>query len=85
MVTVATEARAAATALSPYVPRLVVDWAQRDPAARALIVEGSLLSADISGFTALAERLAAIGRAGAEELTDLLNRCFDGMIASAAS
>ncbi len=79
------EREAAATTLSPYVPRLVVDWVQRDPAARALVVDGTLLSADISGFTALSERLAAIGRAGAEELTDLLNHCFDDMIASAAS
>src|SRR5947208_10334398 len=74
-----------AASLAPYVPRLVADWVARDPNAHALTVEGSLLSADISGFTALSERLAGIGRAGAEELTDLLNRCFDEMIASAAS
>jgi len=40
-----------------------------------------LVSADISGFTALSERLAAYGREGAEELTVLLNDCFGGMIA----
>ena len=39
------------------------------------------MSADISGFTALSERLAAYGREGAEELTVLLNDCFGGMIA----
>ncbi|HYL52602.1 MAG TPA: adenylate/guanylate cyclase domain-containing protein, partial [Acidimicrobiia bacterium] len=66
-------------------PRVVAEWAERDPTARTLVVDGSLLSADISGFTALSERLASIGREGAEELTDLLNRCFDQMIASAAS
>lgn len=38
------------------------------------------MSADISGFTALSERLASFGREGAEELTVLLNRCFGGMI-----
>ena len=38
------------------------------------------MSADISGFTALSERLAGLGHEGAEELTDLLNRCFGQMI-----
>src|SRR5258708_26570877 len=74
---------ALATSLAPYVPRLVTDWARNHAAERFRVVDGSLLSADISGFTALSERLAGIGRAGAEELTDLLNHCFDGMIATA--
>lgn len=38
------------------------------------------MSADLSGFTKLSEKLAAHGREGAEELTDLLNECFTGMI-----
>lgn len=71
--------------LAPYVPRFVVDWARHHDGESWRVVEGSLLSADISGFTALSERLAAMGRAGAEELTDLLNRCFDHMIATAAA
>jgi hypothetical protein len=33
------------------------------------------LFADISGFTALTERLVQTGPAGIEELTDLLNDC----------
>jgi class 3 adenylate cyclase/tetratricopeptide (TPR) repeat protein len=70
-------------ALAPYVPRLLADW-DAHASSRVRVVSGSLLSADISGFTALSERLAGIGRAGAEELTDLLNRCFDGMIATAS-
>jgi class 3 adenylate cyclase len=70
------------SSLSPYVPRLLAEW-DAHTSSRVRVVDGSLLSADISGFTALSERLAGIGRAGAEELTDLLNRCFDGMIATA--
>ena len=63
--------------LLPYIPRLLLDW----PAgARSLEVEGTLVSADLSGFTRLSERLAALGREGAEELTTLLNGCFTGMI-----
>jgi predicted ATPase/class 3 adenylate cyclase len=40
----------------------------------------AVLLADVSGFTALAERLASLGSAGAEELTLLLNRYFGRMI-----
>ncbi len=61
-----------------YVPDIVRHW---DAGGRPYqSVAGSLVSADISGFTALSERLAAYGREGAEELTLLLNQCFGGMI-----
>lgn len=64
--------------LVPYVPRTVLTWDAAGPHHK--VVDGSLVSADISGFTALSERLAKFGREGAEELTVLLNRCFGGMI-----
>jgi class 3 adenylate cyclase len=38
------------------------------------------LFADISGFTALTERLAGTGPAGIEELTELLNGCFGRLV-----
>src|SRR5437667_11722914 len=41
----------------------------------------ALLFADISGFTALTERLAQHGPAGAEKLSDLLNAYFGQTIA----
>ncbi len=48
-------------ALRPYVPDLLRSW-PRDCAWQAL--EGTMVSADISGFTSLAERLGArVGRA----------------------
>jgi class 3 adenylate cyclase len=47
-------------------------WFERVPAV-ALI-------ADLSGFTNLAERLAATGTAGAEELSRLINIWFGGMV-----
>src|SRR3954447_1204576 len=80
-----TTAPALTAALAPYVPAFVVDWAATGTHDLVRVVDGSLLSADISGFTALSERLAGMGRAGAEELTDLLNRCFDDMIATASA
>ena len=42
-----------------------------------------MLSADISGFTALSEKLAGKGKAGAEEITSLINTCFTALIESA--
>ena len=52
------------------------------PAQQAFAIQGQgvLLFADISGFTALAERFARNPQVGAEQLTDLLNYYFDGLI-----
>jgi len=41
----------------PYLPRLLRDWAARTPAETWRELDGSLVSVDLSGFTALAERL----------------------------
>ena len=68
--------------LASYVPRLVEDVERSGSTERLLVYEGTLVSADISGFTALSERLAGLGHEGAEELTDLLNSCFGQMIES---
>lgn len=43
-------------------------------------VQGTLLFADISGFTAMSERLSFIGREGAEEITLIINRYFHHML-----
>jgi class 3 adenylate cyclase len=64
---------------APYVPRLAAGWV--GPLAREL--DGSLASLDISGFTALSERLQARGRSGAEELVALINPIFERLIAVA--
>ena len=63
--------------LLPYVPRLLLTWPE---GLAHQLRPGSLVSADISGFTALSERLAEKGREGAEELTAVINHCFTGMI-----
>jgi class 3 adenylate cyclase len=44
-------------------------------------IKGTLLFADISGFTAMSERLSRIGREGAEEITAIVNRYFNKMLA----
>ncbi|MHB8510524.1 MAG: adenylate/guanylate cyclase domain-containing protein, partial [Candidatus Dormibacteria bacterium] len=45
-----------------------------------MVRDGSLVFADISGFTALSERLAQRGKAGAEEVVQLVNHCFNQFI-----
>ena len=69
--------------LRPYVPRLVVDWLRDTPEAVHRRVPGSLVFADISGFTALTERLAVRGKVGAEEMGDLLNSTFARLLVPA--
>jgi class 3 adenylate cyclase/tetratricopeptide (TPR) repeat protein len=66
--------------LEPYLPRLVRDWAARIPDETWRELDGSLVSVDLSGFTALAERLQAKGRAGAEELVLAISGVFEGLI-----
>jgi class 3 adenylate cyclase len=41
---------------------------------------GSLLCADLSGFTGLTEQLATHGRHGVEELSTIINRLFDALL-----
>ena len=66
-----------------FVAPLAVELGRR-PTPSWSSVEGSLLSADISGFTALSERLASLGKAGAEEITSIVNVCFATLIDEAS-
>jgi class 3 adenylate cyclase/tetratricopeptide (TPR) repeat protein len=47
-------------------------------------VEGTLVMADLSGFTALSERLAKLGDEGAERLTSIINSFFERMLKTAS-
>ena len=49
------------------------------------VLPGTLLMADISGFTALSEQLASQGKEGAERLTGIINRFFARVLDAAAS
>jgi class 3 adenylate cyclase/tetratricopeptide (TPR) repeat protein len=69
--------------LRPYAPRMLLEWLHEAPEETTRLVAGSVVFADISGFTKLSERLAARGRVGAEELTDAINRCFETLLAVA--
>lgn len=69
--------------LAAYVPNLLVDWLADEPHRSHRSLPGTFVFADISGFTALTERLAVRGRAGAEEMGDLLNEVFDALLTAA--
>ncbi len=66
--------------LAPYLPRLVRGWSDEPADLRAREIDGTLVSIDISGFTALAELLAINGKAGAEELVGHISAVFDALI-----
>jgi len=43
-------------------------------------LSGALIFADISGFTAMSEKLSTLGREGAEQITDIVNRVFRALL-----
>ncbi len=69
--------------LRRHLPALAIDWAIDTPERLWRVIDGTLCFADISGFTALAERLAQRGRVGGEELVETLSRVFGAMLESA--
>ena len=74
---------AATRHFDPYVPNVVLRHLLDAPDARTRVLDGTLLFADISGFTKLSERLAKRGRQGAEELVDVLGAAFGQLLAEA--
>lgn len=68
--------------LRSYAPREVVwaELAQAAPPPTYERLDASLLFADVSGFTALSERLATLGREGAEQVTDAINAYFTAIV-----
>jgi class 3 adenylate cyclase/tetratricopeptide (TPR) repeat protein len=66
--------------LTPYVPRLMLRHLAETPDDPVRHVDGTLLFADISGFTPLSERLARTGREGAERLAGAIGSVFAGLL-----
>jgi class 3 adenylate cyclase len=71
--------------LASYVPSLLLRAIEKNPALRrepsAATFPAAVLFADITGFTALTERLGQRGPAGAEEMTSILNAYFEPLVA----
>jgi class 3 adenylate cyclase/tetratricopeptide (TPR) repeat protein len=66
--------------LTPFVPELLLQAQRSTQLATQWETDGSFVFADISGFTRLSEQLAELGKAGAEELTVLLNATFEDLL-----
>ena len=69
--------------LEPFVSELARRWLQDSPDLGARELVGTLVFADISGFTRLTERLAARGRFGAEEMSDHLDVVLSELLTAA--
>jgi class 3 adenylate cyclase/tetratricopeptide (TPR) repeat protein len=67
----------------PYVPRLTIEWLRDEPDRLWRSLEGTLVFVDISGFTAMSERLVRFGKVGAEEITEVMNRVFAALLEDA--
>ena len=72
-----------AAALVPYLPRVSLEWLRAAAGARHRALEGTLAFVDVSGFTAMSERLAPKGALGAEEVTDVMSATFTRLLAVA--
>ena len=66
--------------LDPYVPRVLLRHLAQTPDARVMSIDATVVFADISGFTALSERLARQGREGAEELTETIGGSLSALL-----
>ena len=65
--------------LLPYVSNLIIN-SNSSKERYEKVIEGTLVFADISGFTAMSEKLAGMGRIGGERLAEIINRCFNPLL-----
>ena len=69
-----------ASELTPYLPRVVIRELARDAAPDVRELPGTLVFADVAGFTRLSERLARIGAEGAEHISDAIGASFSAVL-----
>src|SRR5215213_11084505 len=72
-----------ADALAPYLPRVVLRRLVQDPAGEVHEIDGTVVFVDLSGFTKLSERLARLGKEGAERLVDIIGDTFAELLLDA--
>lgn len=80
---IAADLRQTLAACIAYVPDHFVRTQLADPSpgrVSGAFWQGSLLFADMSGFTALSEKLSVLGKQGAEEVSAIINRLFDALL-----
>ncbi len=86
-VELATHLRELLRAHAAYIPMRLVQRQLSHPVpgeVTGTFWQGSLLFADLSGFTALSEQLSTIGRQGAEEVSGIVNHLFDALVEEVA-
>ncbi len=69
--------------VSTYLPRQVVVPLLENPEAGRVeggFTYGTVMFADISGFTAMSEKLSQLGKEGAEEVTRIINHLFTALL-----
>ena len=69
--------------VSTYLPRYLVQSIQQHPQPGNVNGDfhyGAVLFADVSGFTAMSEKLSVLGKEGAEEVTGIVNNYFSTML-----
>jgi class 3 adenylate cyclase/tetratricopeptide (TPR) repeat protein len=69
--------------LECYGPRMLLERLLEPAGEFAETLDGTMVFADVSGFTRLSERLARTGKEGAEHLVDAINTCFSALLANA--
>jgi predicted ATPase/class 3 adenylate cyclase len=75
--------RAELGAIATYIPSALVREQLADPVpgrVRGAYWDGSVLFADLSGFTALSGTLSALGKQGAEEVSAIINNLFGALV-----
>ena len=71
-----------------YLPRTLIEHWEKNPDIRPVWnqwLEGSLMHCDVTGFTAMSEKLGEVGKEGAELMAGVLNQFFERMLAIAVS
>ncbi|MFC1996127.1 tetratricopeptide repeat protein [Chloroflexota bacterium] len=75
--------RAVRAMLSTYLPNYLVQSIYQNPKPGNVnggFHNGVVLFADVSGFTAMSEKLSVLGKEGAEEVTGIVNTYFTAML-----
>ncbi|GAB4216184.1 MAG: adenylate/guanylate cyclase domain-containing protein [Roseiflexaceae bacterium] len=78
-----TRLRTELAAIASHIPSAIVREQIRRPTVGKVsgsFWDGSVLFADLSGFTALSERLSTLGKQGAEEISTIINNLFTALV-----
>ena len=59
------------------------EWLDDDERALHRRVTGTIVLVDVSGFTHMSERLARLGKAGAEAVSEIIGDCFNRLLTDA--